>query len=245
MSAKTIIIPAIDLMDGKCVRLTQGDYGQKKEYSADPLDMARQYEDCGITRLHVVDLDGAKAKKPCNLAVLEKIAGRTSLDVEWGGGIKDSAALESALDAGADRIICGSIAVDDRLEFTTWLSEYGPSQIVLGADVRDGKVATHGWLKDSGLPLEELMGWHVPEGLSQMICTDISKDGMLQGPDFDFYVGLKEAWPTVDVTLSGGISCMTDIDRAAECGLHSVIVGKAIYEGKISLKEIESWLLKG
>jgi phosphoribosylformimino-5-aminoimidazole carboxamide ribotide isomerase len=245
MSAKTIIIPAIDLMDGKCVRLTQGDYGQKKEYSADPLDMARQYEDCGITRLHVVDLDGAKAKKPCNLAVLEKIAARTSLDVEWGGGIKDSAALESALDAGADRIICGSIAVDDRLEFTTWLSEYGPSQIVLGADVRDGKVATHGWLKDSGLPLEELMGWYVPEGLRQMICTDISKDGMLQGPDFDFYVGLKEAWPTVDVTLSGGISCMADIERAAECGLHSVIVGKAIYEGKISLKEIESWLLKG
>jgi phosphoribosylformimino-5-aminoimidazole carboxamide ribotide isomerase len=245
MSAKTIIIPAIDLMDGKCVRLTQGDYGQKKEYSADPLDIARQYEDCGITRLHVVDLDGAKAKKPCNLAVLEKIAARTSLDVEWGGGIKDSAALESALDAGADRIICGSIAVDDRLEFTTWLSEYGPSQIVLGADVRDGKVATHGWLKDSGLPLEELMGWYVPEGLRQMICTDISKDGMLQGPDFDFYVGLKEAWPTVDVTLSGGISCMADIERAAECGLHSVIVGKAIYEGKISLKEIESWLLKG
>ena len=240
---KTVIIPAIDLMDGRCVRLTQGDYGQKKEYSADPLDMARQYEDCGITRLHVVDLDGAKAKKPCNLAVLEKIAARTSLDVEWGGGIKDASALESALDAGADRIICGSIAVDDRLEFTTWLSEYGPSQIVLGADVRDGKVATHGWLKDSGLSLEELMGWYVPEGLSQMICTDISKDGMLQGPDFGFYVILKEAWPTVDVTLSGGISCMADIEKSAQLELHSVIVGKAIYEGRISLKEIESWLL--
>lgn len=245
MSAKTIIIPAIDLMDGKCVRLTQGDYGQKKEYSADPLDMAKQYEDCGITRLHVVDLDGAKAKKPCNLAVLERIASGTSLDVEWGGGIKDSSALESALDAGAGRIICGSIAVDDRLEFTTWLSEYGPSQIVLGADVRDGKVATHGWLKDSGLTLDELMNWYVPEGLSQMICTDISKDGMLQGPDFDFYVNLKEAWPSVDITLSGGISSMADVEKAAALGLHSVIVGKAIYEGKIYLKEIESWLLKG
>ena len=245
MSAKTIIIPAIDLMDGKCVRLTQGDYGQKKEYSADPLDMAKQYEDCGITRLHVVDLDGAKAKKPCNLSVLERIASGTSLDVEWGGGIKDSSALQSALDAGAGRIICGSIAVDDRLEFTTWLSEYGPSQIILGADVRDGKVATHGWLKDSGLSLEELMGWYVPEGLSQMICTDISKDGMLQGPDFDFYVQLKESWPDVDITLSGGISCMSDVIKAAELDLHSVIVGKAIYEGKISLKEIESWLLKG
>ena len=245
MSAKTIIIPAIDLMDGKCVRLTQGDYGQKKEYSADPLDMAKQYEDCGITRLHVVDLDGAKAKKPCNLAVLERIASGTSLDVEWGGGIKDSSALESALDAGAGRIICGSIAVDDRLEFATWLSEYGPSQIVLGADVRDGKVATHGWLKDSGLTLDELMNWYVPEGLSQMICTDISKDGMLQGPDFDFYVNLKEARPSVDITLSGGISSMADVEKAAALGLHSVIVGKAIYEGKIYLKEIESWLLKG
>ena len=243
MSAKTIIIPAIDLMDGRCVRLTQGDYGQKKEYSADPIDMAKQYEDCGVSRLHIVDLDGAKAKMPCNLAVLEKIAGATSLDVEWGGGVKDAGALRSVLDAGAGRIICGSIAVDDRQEFSSWLSSFGPSKIILGADVRDGKVATHGWLKDSGLALEELMGWYVPEGLSQMICTDISKDGMLQGPDFDFYVALKQAWPTVDVTLSGGVSCMADIVKAAELGLHSVIVGKAVYEGRISLKEIESWLL--
>ena len=242
---KTIIIPAIDLMDGKCVRLTQGDYGQKKEYSADPLDMARQYEDCGIRRLHVVDLDGAKAKKPCNLAVLERIAAETSLDVEWGGGIKDAGSLKSALDAGAGRIICGSIAVDDRTEFTSWLSEFGPSRIILGADVRDGKVATHGWLRDSGLSLEELMGWYVPCGLSQMICTDISRDGMLQGPDFGFYDALKQAWPSVDVTLSGGVSCMDDLYEASRLGIHSVIVGKAIYEGRISLKDIESWLLRG
>ena len=245
MSRKTIIILAIDLMDGKCVRLTQGDYGQKKEYSADPLDMAMQYADCGVTRLHVVDLDGAKAKKPCNLAVLERIATRTSLDIEWGGGIKDASALRSALDAGAGRIICGSIAVDDRATFSEWLAQFGPSRIILGADVRDGKVATHGWLKDSGLTLEELMNWYVPEGLSQMICTDISKDGMLQGPDFGFYVSLKEQWPAVDVTLSGGISCMDDLVKAEELQLHSVIVGKAIYEGRISLKELESWLLKG
>lgn len=242
---KTIIIPAIDLMDGKCVRLTQGDYGQKKEYSADPFDMAKQYEDCGIRRLHVVDLDGAKAKKPCNLAVLERIAARTALDVEWGGGIKDAGSLKSALDAGAGRIICGSIAVDDRTEFTSWLSEFGSSRIILGADVREGKVATHGWLRDSGLSLEELMGWYVPCGLSQMICTDISKDGMLQGPDFGFYVALKQAWPSVDVTLSGGVSCMEDLYEASRLGLHSVIVGKAIYEGRISLKDIESWLLRG
>ena len=242
---RTIIIPAIDLMDGRCVRLTQGDYGQKKEYSADPVDMAKQYEDCGVTRLHVVDLDGARTKKPCNLRVLENIATRTGLDIEWGGGIKDASSLKSTLDAGADRIICGSIAVDERETFTSWLKEFGPSCLILGADVRDGKVATHGWLKDSGLGLDELMGWYVPEGLNQMICTDISKDGMLQGPDFDFYVGLKLAWPSVDVTLSGGISCMDDLCKADELGIHSVIMGKAIYEGRITLKELESWLLKG
>ena len=242
---RTIIIPAIDLMDGRCVRLTQGDYGQKKEYSADPVDMAKQYEDCGVTRLHVVDLDGARTKKPCNLRVLENIATRTGLDIEWGGGIKDASSLKSTLDAGADRIICGSIAVDERETFTSWLREFGPSCLILGADVRDGKVATHGWLKDSGLGLDELMGWYVPEGLNQMICTDISKDGMLQGPDFDFYVGLRQAWPSVDVTLSGGISCMDDLCKAEELGIHSVIMGKAIYEGRITLKELESWLLKG
>ena len=240
---KTIIIPAIDLIDGRCVRLTQGDYGQKKEYSADPFDMAKQYEDCGVSRLHIVDLDGAKAKQPCNLRTLEKIASGTSLDIEWGGGIKDSVSLRSALDAGAGRIICGSVAVDNREEFLSWLSEFGSSKIILGADVRDGKVATHGWLKDSGLTLAELMDWYVPAGLTQMICTDISKDGMLQGPDFEFYVDLKRVFPTVDVTLSGGISCMADIEKAAQLELHSVIVGKAIYEGRISLKEIESWLL--
>ena len=240
---KTIIIPAIDLIDGRCVRLTQGDYDQKKEYSADPLDMAKQYEDCGVSRLHIVDLDGAKAKQPCNLRTLEKIASGTSLDIEWGGGIKDSVSLRSALDAGAGRIICGSVAVDNREEFLSWLSEFGSSKIILGADVKDGKVATHGWLKDSGLTLAELMDWYVPAGLTQMICTDISKDGMLQGPDFEFYVDLKRTFPTVDVTLSGGISCMADIEKAAQLELHSVIVGKAIYEGRISLKEIESWLL--
>ena len=240
---RTIIIPAIDLMGGRCVRLTQGDYGQKKEYSADPSDMAKQYEDCGVTRLHVVDLDGAKAKKPCNLAVLEKIASTTSLDVEWGGGIKDADALKSTLNAGAGRIICGSIAVDNRDEFSRWLSDFGSSKIILGADVRDGKVATHGWLKDSGLSLEELMSWYVSDGLSQMICTDISRDGMLQGPDFNFYTSLKEAWPAVDITLSGGISSIDDLYKADELGLHSVIVGKAIYEGRISLKGLEKWLL--
>lgn len=157
MSARTIIVPAIDIMDGRCVRLTQGDYGRKKEYSAEPLEMARRFEDCGVSRIHVVDLDGARSKHPCNLDVLERIAGGTSLEVEWGGGIKNTDALRSAMDAGAGSIVCGSVAVDDRDTFLSWLREYGPSRIVLGADVREGKVATHGWLRDSGLDLDELL----------------------------------------------------------------------------------------
>ena len=239
------LIPAIDLIDGRCVRLTQGDYNEKKVYEQDPLDMAKSYADCGVRRLHVVDLDGAKAKAPCNLKVLEKLATQTSLDIEWGGGIKSTESIKDVLNAGANRAICGSVAVDNRELFMEWLSLYGAGHVILGADIRDGMVATHGWLKNSGVAIEELIDGFLPAGLSQVICTDISKDGMLQGPDFQFYVDMKQAWPTVDVTLSGGISCMADIEKAARLGLHSVIVGKAIYEGKISLKEIETWLLRG
>ena len=239
------LIPAIDLIDGRCVRLTQGDYNEKKVYGQDPLDMAKSYADCGIRRLHVVDLDGAKAKAPCNLAVLERLASHTDLDIEWGGGIKSTESIKDVLNAGANRAICGSVAVDNRELFMEWLAMYGTEHVILGADIRDGMVATHGWLKTSGVAIEELIDGFLPAGLSQVICTDISKDGMLQGPDFGFYVSLKEQWPTVDVTLSGGISCMDDLVKAEELELHSVIVGKAIYEGRISLKELESWLLKG
>jgi phosphoribosylformimino-5-aminoimidazole carboxamide ribotide isomerase len=239
------IIPAIDIIGGKCVRLTQGDYDRLTTYGDDPAEIARGYEAIGVRRLHVVDLDGAKASAPCNLEVLERICRTTSLDVEWGGGIKSEESLSAVLSAGANRAICGSVAVSNPELMDAWIERYGAEHIILGVDIRDGKVATHGWLKDSGLTLDELMGWYLPCGLSQMICTDISKDGMLQGPDFDFYVALKQSFPTVDVTLSGGISCMADIEKAASLGLHSVIVGKAIYEGKISMKEIESWLLRG
>ena len=237
------LIPAIDLIDGRCVRLTQGDYNEKKVYEQDPLDMAKSYADCGIRRLHVVDLDGAKAKAPCNLAVLERLASQTDLDIEWGGGIKSSESIKAVLDAGANRAICGSVAVDNRELFAEWLQEYGTAHVILGADIRDGLVATHGWLKNSGVAIEELIEGFLPAGLTQVICTDISKDGMLLGPDFDFYTGLKDAWPSVDVTLSGGVGSMEDLDKAAGLGIHSVIVGKAIYEGRITLKELESWLL--
>lgn len=239
------IIPAIDLIGGHCVRLTQGDYESRREYSCDPLDMALRYQDCGVSRLHIVDLDGAKAKEPANLAVLERLASRTSLDIEWGGGIKNGDALQMALNAGADRVICGSVAVDSPELFTSWIRTYKSSRIILGADVRNGKVATHGWLKDSTLSVDDLLKRYVEEGLNQMICTDISRDGMLQGPDFGFYVKLQNEWPAVDVTLSGGISSMADVEKADSLGVRAVIIGKAIYEGRITLKELGDFISGG
>ena len=236
------LIPAIDLIEGRCVRLTQGDYNEKKVYGQDPLDMAKSYADCGIRRLHVVDLDGAKAKAPCNLAVLEKLASHTNLDIEWGGGIKSTESIKDVLNAGANRAICGSVAVDNRELFMEWLAMYGTEHVILGADIRDGMVATHGWLKNSGVAIEELIDGFLPAGLSQVICTDISKDGMLQGPNFDLYVALQQKYPQVDFTLSGGIASMDDIARVKELGLHSVIIGKAIYEGRITLNNIKEWL---
>lgn len=236
------LIPAIDLIDGRCVRLTQGDYDIKKVYEQNPVDMAKMYADCGVRRLHVVDLDGAKAKEPCNLRVLEQLATNTNLDIEWGGGIKSTDALRVALNAGANRVICGSVAVDNRELFADWLQNYGAGHVILGADVRGRNVATHGWLKESQVSIDEIIGWFLPFGLKQLICTDISKDGMLQGPNFPLYVELKENFPTVDTTLSGGISSMDDIRKAHELGLHSVIIGKAIYEGRITLKDLELWL---
>ena len=232
------LIPAIDLIDGRCVRLTQGDYDIKKVYEQNPVDMAKMYADCGVRRLHVVDLDGAKAKEPCNLRVLEQLATNTNLDIEWGGGIKSTDALRAALNAGANRVICGSVAVDNRELFADWLQNYGAGHVILGADVRGRNVATHGWLKESQVSIDEIIGWFLPFGLKQLICTDISKDGMLQGPNFPLYVELKDNFPT----LSGGISSMDDISKAHELGLHSVIIGKAIYEGRITLKDLELWL---
>ena len=236
------LIPAIDLIDGCCVRLTQGDYADRKIYGQNPVDMAKMYADCGVARLHVVDLDGAKAKEPCNLRVLERLANETSLDIEWGGGIKSSDALRSAIDAGANRVICGSVAVDNSELFASWLQEYGADHIILGADVRGRNVATHGWLKETEVTIDSIIEQFLPFGLKQLICTDISKDGMLQGPNFPLYVELKEKYPMVNTTLSGGISSMADIDKAASLGLHSVIIGKAIYEGRITLNDLKQWL---
>ena len=236
------VIPAIDLIDGKCVRLTKGDYNQKKQYDASPLDMALRYQDIGIRRLHLVDLDGAKSSSPKNLHVLEAIATRTSLDIEWGGGIKSDEALRDAFNAGANHLIIGSVAVSKPELFARWLDEFGGDRLVLGADVNDGLVAINGWLEKSEQTIEALIERFIPHGLSEVICTDIVKDGMLQGPTFDLYARLQAAYPEQDIIVSGGISSLSDIQRLDEMNLRHVIVGKAIYEGRITLEELNLWL---
>ena len=237
------VIPAIDLIDGKCVRLTKGDYNQKKQYDASPLDMARRYQDIGIRRLHVVDLDGAKSSSPKNLHVLEQIAIGTSLEIEWGGGIKSDQALYDAYNAGADYLIIGSVAVSKPDLFARWLEEYGGNRLILGADVNDGRVAINGWLKKSDQTIDALIDRFVPNGLREVICTDIAKDGMLQGPTFDLYARLQEKYPEQDIIVSGGISKMDDIRRLNEMNLRHVIVGKAIYEGRITLEELKQFTI--
>lgn len=236
------IIPATDLIGGACVRLTQGDYASSKTYYRDPLEAALRFEEAGIRRLHMVDLDGAKASAPCNLRVLERVATRTSLDIQFGGGIKTPDALRDVFNAGARRAICGSVAVRHPELFADWLAEFGPDRLILGADLRDGKVAIQGWLEASGLTAERLIGQFAALGLTQAICTDISRDGMLCGPSVSFYADLQQRFPNVEITVSGGIASMDDIRALDRQRLRSVIVGKALYEGRITLNEIEQCL---
>ena len=238
------IIPAIDIIGGKCTRLSQGDYATQKDYGGDPAEWARAYADCGVRRLHLVDLEGAKASAPRNLKTLETIASLGLMTLEWGGGIKDDDALASVWNAGADEAIIGSIAARDPERMLRWLAAFG-GRIILGADARDGKVAVSGWLEDSGIGLEDLIGRFVPEGLQRAIVTDISRDGMLQGPSFDLYQGLQERFPALRVIVSGGVSSLADVRRADEMGLPGIIVGKAIYENRITLNELSLCLQNG
>ena len=233
------IIPAIDLIGGECVRLSQGDYTRKTSYFKDPVEVAKRYEEIGVRRLHLVDLDGAKAAFPQNLTTLERIASLTRLDVQYGGGIKSAEALQAVFDSGANRAICGSIAVTEPELFEAWLHAFGAERIILGADLKNGFVATHGWLKDSELSVDELIARFAEAGLVRSIVTDISKDGMLQGPAFDLYETLQHRFPQVEITASGGISSMDDILKLNNQSVRSVIVGKAIYEGRISLNQIK------
>lgn len=236
------IIPAIDIINGKCVRLSQGDYEQKTEYAISPVEMARQYADVGVRRLHLVDLDGAKASRPCNLDSLREIASLGLLDIEWGGGIKSRQHLEEVFEAGAGHAIIGSLAVKQPELMEQWLKEFGSEKIILGADLRDGKVSVSGWLEDSELTIDEIISRFLPYGLKEVIVTDISKDGMLQGPNTQLYVDLANRFPEIIFTVSGGISSIEDIDTLDSHGLPRVIVGKAIYENRIPLSLIKSRL---
>lgn len=232
------IIPAIDIIDGRCVRLTKGDYGQKKVYDASPVEMAQRYADCGVKRIHMVDLDGAKAGQPVNLATLEAVATKVGVEIEWGGGISSALALESVFNAGATHSIVGSIAATRPELFEQWLSQFG-SKMILGADVKEGFIAIKGWQETAAMRIDDLLGRY--SGLKETICTDISRDGMLQGPSFELYTRLQKDFPSISVTVSGGISSMDDIRTLDRLGLRKVIVGKAIYENRITLKDIELW----
>lgn len=236
------IIPAIDIIDGKCVRLSQGDYGRQTTYSYSPVDMARQYAAAGVKRLHLVDLEGAKEGKPCNLDSLREIAALNLLDIEWGGGIKERQHLDAVFEAGAGHAIIGSLAVKKPELMEEWLKEFGGEKIILGADLRDGKVAVSGWLEDSSLSIDDLLHRFIPFGLKEAIVTDISKDGMLQGPSNQLYVDLAKRYPEITFTVSGGISSIDDIRSLDSLSLPRVIVGKAIYEGRIALSDLKEFL---
>lgn len=240
MSRRFEIIPAIDIIDGKCVRLSQGDYNAKTVYDASPVDMVKRFVDHGFTRIHAVDLDGAKAGRPCNLSVLEKMASASGdARIEWGGGIKTDDDMRDCVNAGCAFAVIGSVAAKQPELFDRWLERYGNGMMVLGADLRDGKVAVSGWLGDTDITIDDIVKRFLPGGLTQAIVTDISRDGMLQGPSFGLYTEIQAKYPDVDFTVSGGISSFADVEKCAELGLRSVIVGKALYEGHVSLKELE------
>lgn len=248
------IIPAIDIIDGKCVRLTKGDYNTKKIYNENPLEVATAFEAAGIEYLHVVDLDGAKASQIINYKVLEQIASKTNLKIDFGGGLKSDKDLEIAFNSGANQITGGSIAVKKPEIFESWISKYGSEKIILGADFypdnSGGKIATNGWQEESSLELIPFIKDYQQKGIQYVICTDISKDGMLQGPSFDIYKEILNETVissgvenSLKLIASGGISTFDELPKLAESGCEGVIIGKAIYENKISLKQLENFII--
>ena len=236
------IIPAIDMIEGKCVRLTQGDYATRKVYNEDPLEVAKAFEDAGIRRLHVVDLDGAKAGHIVNYRVLEKLAGHTSLVIDFGGGLKQTKDVEIAFDCGAQMVTGGSIAVKDPETFTAWIARFGSERIILGADAKDRRIAISGWEEATDAELLPFIQKYREQGIEKMICTDISRDGMLEGPAVDLYKEILEAVPEIYLIASGGVSSIADIEKLAEANIPAVIFGKALYEGRITLKELERFV---
>lgn len=235
------IIPAIDIIDGNLVRLTKGDYDSKRIYSQDPLDMAKQFEGIGIKRLHVVDLDGAKGGHIVNYKVLERISQGTNLTIDFGGGIKSDDDVRIAFESGAQMITGGSIAIRQPQVFLSWLEQFGSDKIILGADIKDGCIAVQGWLESSDARWQTFLQSYVARGVRKVISTDISRDGMLSGPSIELYKDMMQDFPELYVIASGGVSCMQDVLQLDEAGVPAVIMGKAIYEGRITLQELEKF----
>jgi phosphoribosylformimino-5-aminoimidazole carboxamide ribotide isomerase len=232
------IIPAIDLIDGKAVRLTQGDYRQKTEYNARPLEVAQQFEDAGLTRLHLVDLDGAREKRVINWKVLEQIASKTRLHVDFGGGVQSDDDLRMVFECGAKQVTGGSIAVKQPDVLERWLSQYGSEKIILGADAKNERIAVSGWEEGTDVWIYDFLEKWVEGGVQYVISTDVAKDGLLQGPSFDLYRNMQDRFPDLSIIASGGVSNMSDIEMLTDMGIYGVIVGKAIYEGRVTLKEL-------
>lgn len=237
---KIELIPAIDIIDGKCVRLTKGDYGQKKLYNDDPVAQAKEFEKLGMKRLHVVDLDGAKAKHVVNVDVLRGITAATGLKVDFGGGIKSDDDIEKAFAAGASLVTIGSIAVSQPDTFMRWLDRYGADKVILGADVRNGLVSINGWKEDTSEKLLPFLARYVKAGVKNVLCTEISRDGTLSGPSTDLYREVMEAFPGIHLIASGGVGRNEDIIELDEAGIPAVVFGKAWYEGKINLEELKA-----
>ena len=236
------LIPAIDIIDGKCVRLSQGDYNSKKIYNENPLEVAKEFEAHGIHRLHIVDLDGAKSKHVVNYRTLEMIANRTSLIIDFGGGIKSDEDLLIAFENGAQMVTLGSVAIKNPDLFKKWLNKYGADKIILGADAKDERIAVSGWMEDSQQELIPFLHNYTKEGISKVLCTDISKDGMLQGPSISLYQKIMQEFPTMHLIASGGVSCLQDIINLENAGIPAVVFGKALYEGRITMKDLNRFI---
>ena len=236
------IIPAIDIIDGKCVRLTKGDYAQQKTYNEDPLEVALQFEDAGITRLHLVDLDGAKAGDVKNWKVLEKIAGKTKLVIDFSGGISTQKNVEITFNSGAAFAAVGSIAVKDEFTFSGWLLAFGADKFIIGADTKDGNIVIRGWTESTTLTVTELIGKYKTKGVKQFFCTDVEKDGLLQGTAIDLYKKILNQHPSIDLIASGGITAVSELDELRQAGCDGAIIGKAIYENRITLSDLKRFL---
>lgn len=236
------IIPAIDIIDGKCVRLTQGDYSQKTIYNEKPLEVAKEFEDAGLRRLHLVDLDGAKAGAVKNWKVVETIAAKTSLVIDFGGGIKASKDVQIVFESGAAFATVGSIAVKNESEFVQWLKDFGADKFILGADVKNEKIAVAGWQETTDIWIYDFIEDYIQQGVQQVFCTDVSKDGRLEGPAVELYRNIVSKFPSLYFIASGGVSSMDDLDQLQHAGCNGVIIGKAIYENRISLKELKSMI---